>query len=92
MDSLLIWDETKRQVTLRERGIDFADAALVFAGPVFEFDDIRRDYGERRIITFGCLRERMVAVVWTQRDALRRIISIRYANEREIARYSERMG
>lgn len=42
----LTWDDVKRQTTLIDRGIDFADAESVFAGPVFEFEDIRRDYGE----------------------------------------------
>ena len=41
----LTWDETKRQSALQERGLDFADAEMVFAGPVFEFEDTRRGLG-----------------------------------------------
>lgn len=29
----LTWDESKRLATFNERGLDFADAAFVFAGP-----------------------------------------------------------
>jgi len=88
----LTWDEAKRQATLAHRGIDFADAGLVFAGPVFEFEDVRQDYGERRMNTFGLLSQRMTVVVWTPRGEGRRIISMRYANERELAKYAHRMG
>ena len=51
-------DPLKRRTTLAERGLDFADAAAVFTGPVFEFEDRRVDYGERRIITIGLLESR----------------------------------
>src|SRR5512136_2350350 len=33
--------EPKRRATLNKRGLDFADAALVFAGPTFTFEDDR---------------------------------------------------
>lgn len=88
----LTWDETKRQATLVNRGLDFADAALVFLGAVFQFEDTRKDYGEKRMNTFGLLQQSFVVLVWTLRGADRRIISMRYANEREIAKYASRMG
>jgi uncharacterized DUF497 family protein len=52
----LIWDEAKRKWTLRHRGIDFADAELVFAGDHFDRLDDRQEYGERRFVTAGWLR------------------------------------
>lgn len=58
----LTWDESKRLATFNERGLDFADALFVFAGPTVEYEDDRRDYGERRIICFGLLAGRLVAV------------------------------
>lgn len=45
------FDPAKREWTLRTRGLDFADASRIFAGPVFTFEDTRRDYGEVRWIT-----------------------------------------
>jgi len=77
------FDRGKRDITWQERGIDFADAAIVFAGPVVTAEDRREDYGELRYITFGILAGRLVAVIWTPRDGKRRIISMRKANERE---------
>jgi len=81
------FDREKRDRTLRERGLDFADAAEVFAGPVMTSPDNRRDYGEERFITLGVLAAKIVALVWTQRGEKHRVISMRYANERERKKY-----
>jgi uncharacterized DUF497 family protein len=89
---IITWDETKRRRTLEDRGLDFADAALVFAGHALEFEDDRADYGEPRMVTVGRLAGRMVIVVWTPRGAERRIVSMRKANDRENARYGQRLG
>ena len=42
------WDENKRISNIRDHGVDFQDAALMFLGPVIEADDARQNYGERR--------------------------------------------
>lgn len=86
------FDPAKREKTLMERGLDFADAPQIFAGPVIEAEDSRFDYGETRITSMGMLNDRLVVLVWTQRGEARRIISMRYANEREIARYNLHLG
>ncbi|MEA3003726.1 MAG: uncharacterized protein QOH81_2514 [Sphingomonadales bacterium] len=59
------YDAGKRAQTLTERGLDFEDAAHVFAGTTITIEDDRRDYGETRYQTFGLLNERLVALVWT---------------------------
>jgi len=82
------FDSTKRDKTLTERGLDFACAGEVFAGVTATFADTRLDYGEPRWNTVGLLHGRMVVVTWTQRGEVRRIISMRKANEREQARFS----
>jgi uncharacterized protein len=64
---------------LSERGLDFADAATVFAGVTVEVEDTRRDYGETRIICEG----RMVVVGYVPRGKSRHIFSMRKANGRE---------
>jgi len=80
------YDPEKRERTLRERGLDFEDAALVFAGVTLEIEDTRKDYGEDRIICFGWLAGRMVVVGYTPRGADRHVFSMRKANAREQAR------
>ena len=82
------WDEAKRQATLRERGLDFADAGLVFASRrYYTHEDKRRDYGESRHITVGYLFGRFVVIVWAGDDDNRRIISMRHGHAREERRY-----
>ncbi|MCJ2036465.1 BrnT family toxin [Methylobacterium sp. J-068] len=82
------FDPAKRDRALAERGLDFADAETVFAGPCFSFEDERANYGETRIMTAGLLVGRMVVIVWTPRGADRHVISMRKANDREQARYA----
>ena len=82
----ITFDPTKRAKTLDERGLDFEDAALVFAGTTVEIEDTRRDYGERRIICYGLLAARLVVVGYAPRGATRHIFSMRKANDREKAR------
>jgi len=79
----ITFDPTKRDKALSERGLDFDDAALIFAGVTLEIEDTRKDYGEMRIICYGMLEGRMVVVGYTPRGADRHIFSMRKANERE---------
>ena len=66
--------------------MDFEDAELVFEGVTLEAEDVRRDYGEVRIICYGMLAGRMVVVGYTPRGADRHVFSMRKANDREQAR------
>ena len=77
------FDPAKRARTLAERGLDFADAEIVFAGVTVELEDTRRDYGETRIICYGRLQGRLVVVGYVPRGATRHIFSMRKANARE---------
>ena len=67
----ITYDAEKRPITLEKRGLDFEDAVHVFAGPVFDLEDDRQDYGETRWLAFGLLNERMVVLVWTWRGEAR---------------------
>ena len=84
------FDPAKRNATLQIRGLDMARAPDVFAGVTLTVEDNRKDYGEPRYITIGFLANRMVILAWTQRGKVRRIISMRKANEREQAVYGPR--
>ncbi len=90
----LTFDPAKRALTLKQRGLDFADAGQAFAGPRFTIEDKRKDYGETRYATLGLLQGRVVMVVWTPRrtiegDEARHIISMRKANAREQALFKK---
>jgi len=83
----LTWHESKRQATLVDRGLDFADATLIFEGPTLEFEDERQNYGEKRMICFGYLYGRLLVVGYVQRGDARHIYSMRKANEREQSKH-----
>ena len=80
------YDLEKRERTLDERGLDFEDAEVVFAGVTLEVEDTRKDYGEIRIISYGLLAGRMVVIGYTPRGADRHVFSMRKANAREQTR------
>ena len=82
----ITFDPLKRERALAERGLDFADAEMVFEGVTLEIEDTRKEYGEQRIICFGLLAGRMVVIGYTPRGADRHVFSMRKANEREKAR------
>lgn len=77
------WHEPRRQITRQRRGLDFADAELVFAGPIFSFEDDRLDYSETRWVTPGVLRGKVVVVVHTESEDEIHIISMREADKDE---------
>ena len=84
----LEFDQVKRDKTLLERGLDFARAVEVFDGLHFTGQDKRMDYKEDRFITVGWLDDDMIVMVWTPRGEVRRIISMRKANDREKTLYA----
>jgi len=82
----ITYDPAKREQTILDRGLDFEDAPEVFRGVTVEIDDVRKDYGERRIICFGLLEGRLVVVGYIPRGSTRHVFSMRKANGREKAR------
>jgi uncharacterized protein len=87
----ITFDPAKRGATLKHRGLDFADAAEVFAGDFVVIPDDRRHYRELRLISAGFLRGRMVVMVWTPRGDARHIISMRYCHGKEEKVWRKRM-
>ena len=81
---LIEYDEEKRRKTFEERGLDFTRAIEVFTSEHFDLLDERFDYSEARMLTFGWLDGRAIAVVWTERDGSRRIISMRHVHGKEL--------
>lgn len=84
------YDPDKKAKTLRERGLDFDDASIVLNGEIYEFEDARQDYGEKRMIVVGFLAKRMIIIGYVQRANIKHIFSMRKANEREEKKYQER--
>ncbi len=84
------WDPAKNERNIRERGVDFADAAAMWDRPMLRWIDARRDYGETREVGLGVVGERVMSVGWVRRgEDLLHIFSFRKENARETRRYQE---
>ena len=88
----ITYDPDKRAKALAERGLDFEDVKYVFQGTTLEVEDLRRDYGEIRVICYGVLNNRMIVVGYTPRGADRHVFSMRKANEREQTLIGPKIG
>jgi uncharacterized DUF497 family protein len=82
-----IWSEAKRKANLTIHGLDFVDAALVFEGATYTFEDDRFSYGEQRFVTLGLLAGIPVSIVHTESEHEIRVISFRKATKREAQIY-----
>jgi uncharacterized DUF497 family protein len=98
----ITFDPSKRDLTLKHRGLDFARAGEVFAGQTATIVDDRFDYGEMRFITAGHLDGRLVVTVWTPKarsrassthddDEAQHIISMRHCHAKEEKVWRRRM-
>jgi uncharacterized protein len=82
------WDEEKNAANIKNHGIDFLDAALIFENPTLEVIDDKEDYGEFRCIALGLSGETVLQVVYTWRgENVIRIISARRANRHDAEKY-----
>ena len=85
------WDDAKATANLAKHGLAFEAAVRAFEDPHgVTVEDVRQTYGERRINLFAHLDDAggcaVVVVCHVVRQRIR-IISARYANRRERARY-----
>ncbi|MBI3154330.1 MAG: BrnT family toxin [Burkholderiales bacterium] len=86
------WSARKRVLNLEAHGLDFVDAASVFEGLTFTYEDDRFAYGEQRFVTLGLLAGVPVSIVHTETEDEIRIISFRKATPREARRYFSEVG
>lgn len=77
------WKEVKRKSNLKTHGLDFLDAAKVFEGPTFTFEDDRFNYAEQRFVTLGLLNGLPVSMVHTETADYIHVISFRKATQNE---------
>jgi uncharacterized DUF497 family protein len=85
------WDADKRESNLAKHGLDLLDARQLFDGrPLLTYPSPRDD--EARFVSVGLLNERMVAVVWLEREDGIRLISLRRARDGEKRTYRELHG
>jgi uncharacterized DUF497 family protein len=86
-----VFDPFKDAVNQAKHGVSLALAEVLFAGPHVSMTDDRFDYGEARTIAYGLIRGRHFMCVYADRNAERRVISLRKANRREVKRYGQNL-
>ncbi len=77
------WDERKSAANEAKHDVSFRLAVEIFRGPRIEIIDLRRDYGEVRVIAVGLSGTRLLRVVYTRRNGVIRIISAWKASKRD---------
>lgn len=84
------WDEQKRIKNIHKHGLDFRDAYKIFNSPMLVAIDNRENYGEDRWIGIGMIENRVIIVVFTERDnEIIRIISMIKALTHERIKYEQ---
>jgi len=84
-----VFDPAKDAVNQAKHGVSLTLAEVLFIGPHVSVIDDRFDYGEARQVAFGLIHDRLFVCVYADREADRRVISLRKANQREVNRYGE---
>lgn len=87
---MIEYDPVKNEENIAKHGLPLDLAELLFDGPFIEEEDGRFDYAETRFIATGPIApfgNRIFVIVYTWRDGVRRIISFRKANDREVRKY-----
>ncbi len=74
---------TQETAHLAEAGAGLCRGRAAFDGATLTFEDKRRDYGERRWVTMGLLREKVIVVVHTETEDEIRVIPMREAEKDE---------
>ena len=89
------WDEAKNLENRRKHGLSFKEAEDLFTSgsDYLEIFDEAHSESEDRFIAIGPIPRGLIVVVWTTRDDddTIRLISARWANEREQALYHSYM-
>jgi uncharacterized protein len=85
----LSFDPDKNKRNIQERGLAFTLAADLDWATALIDEDTRLDYGERRFRALGCIGERLYALIFTPREDLVHVISLRKANAREVKHYGK---
>ncbi len=78
------YDAEKDRRNVETRNLPLAAAVTVLEAPIRIVQDKRRDYGEDRFIAYGPIDEALHVCVFSLRGEVRRVISLRRANKREI--------
>ncbi|WP_257266002.1 MULTISPECIES: BrnT family toxin [unclassified Endozoicomonas] len=83
------YDADKDATNLAKHGLPLSEAEHLEWDTLWAWQDRRCNYGEQRMVGLAYLGLRLCCVVYTDRGDVRRIISLRKANKREMKRYAK---
>lgn len=81
------YDPAKDLINRSKHGGPLSTAKTLDWDNALYFEDRRQNYGERRYVAFATLGYRLFCLVFTPRNNVYRVISLRKANAREVERY-----
>jgi uncharacterized DUF497 family protein len=85
------WDEDKRAANFTKHGLDLLRGTVLFDGrPRYTYSSPRA--GEQRFVSVALVGNEFVALVWTERGAVTRLISLRRARNGEKGAYRAIFG
>jgi len=87
---LIEFDPAKDALNRAKHGISLGDAALVNWDAAITWMDERVEYGEARMSGLGLIGSRLFHIAFVERKGIRRVISLRKANKREVKTYVDR--
>lgn len=85
----IVFDATKNEANIRERGLSFERVADFDFGTAAVVQDIRKAYPETRFVAVGLLGKRLHVLCFTPVAGGIRVISFRKANAREVRDYDQ---
>jgi len=84
----ILFDPAKEAANLAKHGVSLALASEMEWDTAVVWPDVRRDYGEPRQCAIAYIGLRLFFVAFVERTDVKRIISLRKANPREVKFYA----
>ncbi len=84
---MITWDEAKRRINKAKHGIDLAGVESAFDSPMLTIEGDRAAYGEQRLKSLAWWNDRVVVLLWTERDSGAHVFSCRYADKNQTCEY-----
>jgi len=85
------FDPSKNALNIEKHGVPLTDAIKLEWEYLLAKKDDRNDYNEVRMIGYAPILTRVYCVVFTDRGKVRRVISLRKANKREVIFYANQI-
>ncbi len=87
----ITYDPVKNISNIEKHGISLAERRNLKWDLLLAKQDTRIEYSEIRMIGYAPIKDRVFCVLFTDRDNIRRIISLRKANKREVENYAKQI-